>query len=339
MAPVSDVQVKRFTLAGIPYQRGIAAALARALAGGRLAHAYLFAGPRGVGKEAIAYALGAAALCREEPGVGCGTCNVCRRLFADLHPDFRRYEAEGMHFDLERVREILAEAGRPPSEAPRKILLVVEPEKMTYRSDAPANAFLKTLEEPPGRTTFVLVSHDARQLLPTVRSRCVTVHFPRLRAAELEEALARDYGLGAAEAAAAAARADGTLAGAAAAGAEAAEEMESALALLEEVAAGGVAEAFAAAQLARGREEALALVNALAELSHELAAAAAGAAEALRYPAWEGRYAVLLRGGRLASPERAWEELARAGLALRDNCNVALTLEELFLGMAPRRGA
>jgi hypothetical protein len=100
-----------------------------------------------------------------------------------------------------------------------------------------------------------------------------------------------------------------------------------------------VAEAFAAAQLARGREEALALVEALAELNHELAAAGAGAAETFRYPAWEGRYAALLRGGRLTSPEGAWEELARAALALRDNCNVALTLEELFLGMAPQRGA
>jgi len=336
MGAVSENQVKRFTLSDIPYQRDIAASLGRALAEERLAHAYLFAGPRGVGKEAVAYALGAAALCGEEPGAGCGTCNTCRRVFADLHPDFRRYEAEGMHFDIDRVREILAEAGRPPSESPRKVLLVVEPEKMTYRSDAPANAFLKTLEEPPGRTTFVLVSHDARQLLPTILSRCVTVHFPRLTAAEIEEALVRDFGLGPQEAAEAAARADGTLAGAAAAaGGEDTAALQNALAILEEVAAGGVAEALAAAQGARGREDALALVDALAEVNHELAALRAGAAETLRYPAWEERSRALARGGRLASPERVWEGLARAALALRGNCNVALTLEELFLGMIP----
>jgi DNA polymerase-3 subunit delta' len=336
MGAVSENQVKRFTLSDIPYQRDIAAALGRALAEGRLAHAYLFGGPRGVGKEAVAYALGAAALCPEAPGTGCGACNTCRRVFADVHPDFRRYEAEGMHFDIDRVREILAEAGRPPSESPRKVLLVVEPEKMTYRSDAPANAFLKTLEEPPGRTTFVLVSHDPRQLLPTVLSRCVTVHFPRLPAAEVEEALVRDYGVAPAEAASAAARADGTLAGAAAAASgEDAAALESALAILEEVAAGGVAEALAAAQGTRGREDALALVNALAEVNHDLAAMSAGAAETLRFPAWEGRCRALVEGGRLASPERLWEGLARAALALRDNCNVALTLEELFLGMVP----
>ena len=336
MGAVGKDDVRRFTLSDIPYQRGIAAALARALADERLAHAYLFAGPRGVGKEAVAYALGAAALCREEPGAGCGACNTCRRVFADLHPDFRRYEAEGMHFDIDRVREILAETGRPPSESPRKVLLVVEPEKMTYRSDAPANAFLKTLEEPPGRTTFVLVSHDPRQLLPTVLSRCVTVHFPRLKVAEIEAALVRDYGAAAAEAAEIAARADGTLAGAAAAaGGDVAAALEGALAVLEEVAAGGVAEALAAAQVTRGREDALALVNALAEVNHDLAALRAGAVDTLRFPAWEGRCRALAEGGRLASPERVWDDLARAALALHENCNVALTLEELFLGMAP----
>jgi hypothetical protein len=115
----------------------------------------------------------------------------------------------------------------------------------------------------------------------------------------------------------------------------AATTLENALAVLEEIAAGGVAEALAAAQVTRGREDALALVNALAEVNHDLAAIRAGAAETLRFPAWEGRCRALVEGGRLASPELVWEGLARAGLALRDNCNVALTLEELFLGMVP----
>ncbi len=332
MDAVSDEKVKRWTFAELPYQREVAAALARALRGRRLAHAYLFAGPRGVGKEAVAYALGAAALCREEPLEGCGRCNVCRRVFADLHPDFRRYEAEGMHFDVDRVREILAEAGRPPSESSRKILLVMEPEKMTYRSDAPANAFLKTLEEPPGRTTFVLVSHDPRLLLPTIVSRCVNVHFSRLTAAELAAAMVRDYGVSAAEASEAARKADGTLVGAAAAfDDEYVARVEAALTIMEELAAGGVAEALGAAQVTRDRDEALALVAAWADLTHELAALQGGVPEAARFPALEGRCRDLAAGGRFATPERAWDALARAGAALRDNSNVALTLEELFL--------
>ncbi|HUV85886.1 MAG TPA: hypothetical protein VMX79_02105 [bacterium] len=333
MSAVSDEHPKRWTFAELPYQREAAAALARALGSGRLAHAYLFAGPRGVGKEAVAYALGAAALCREKPLEGCGACNTCRRVFADVHPDFRRYEAPGMHFDIDRVREILAEAGRPPSESPRKVLLVVEPEKMTYRSDAPANAFLKTLEEPPGRTTtFVLVSHDPRQLLPTVVSRCVNVHFPRLTAAELAEALVRERGVPAAEAADVARKADGTLEGAAAAvDEEQLGRLEAALRIMEELAAGGVVEALGAAQITRGREEALALVAAWADLTHELAAVRGGAPDTLRLEALEGRVRALAGSGRLVTPEQAWEALARAAAALRDNSNVALTLEELFL--------
>jgi DNA polymerase-3 subunit delta' len=329
---VKEEKVRRYTFRELPYQRDVAAALARALGRGRLAHAYLFDGPRGVGKEAVAYAFGAAALCREKPLQGCGVCNTCRRVFADVHPDFRRYEAEGMHFDIDRVREILAEAGRPPSESGRKVLLVVEPEKMTYRTDAPANAFLKTLEEPPGRTTFVLVSHDPRQLLPTVVSRCVNVHFPPLTAGELAEALGRDWGVPAAVAADVARRADGTLVGAAAAlDDEYVERLEAALSVMEELAAGGVAEALAAAQRTRGREEALALLDAWAEVTHELAALERGAPEALRLGSLEGRVRALAKSGRLAEPERAWEALARAGAALRDNSNVALTLEELYL--------
>ncbi len=331
---MEEEKARRATLAELPYQREVAAALARALASGRLAHAYLFAGPRGVGKEAVAYALGAAALCPEKPLEGCGVCNTCRRVFADVHPDFRRYEAPALHFDIDRVREILAEAGRTPSESPRKVLLVMEPEKMTYRSDAPANALLKTLEEPPGRAVFVLVSHDPRQLLPTIVSRCVNVHFPRLTAAELAEALVRDRGVPAAEAADVARKADGTLEGAAAAlDEEQLERLEAALGMMEELAAGGVAEALGAAQVTRGREEALALVAAWADLTHELAAVHGGAVDTLRLEALEGRVRALAESGRLVTPEQAWEALARAAAALRDNSNVALTLEELFLEM------
>jgi DNA polymerase-3 subunit delta' len=336
MAAVEPRKPRRWTFAALPYQRGIAAALARALGTGRLAHAYLFAGPRGVGKEAVAYALAAAALCPEQPGEGCGECNTCRRVFADVHPDVRRYETAGAHFDLDLVREILAEAGRPPSEGRRKVLVVVEPEKMTVRSDAPANAFLKTLEEPPGNSTFLLLSHDPRQLLATVVSRCVAVHFPRLTTAEVTEALVRDYGRPASEAAELAAWAEGTLTEASAAGAAAeAARYEGALAVMEAVVRGGVVEALEAAQATRQREEALALVAACADLAHEVAALRAGTPEALRLPAWEGRCRDLAASGGLPSAEELWEGCGKAALALRGNCNVALTLEELFLSWVP----
>jgi DNA polymerase-3 subunit delta' len=322
----------RYTFADLPYQRELAAALARAVARRRLAHAYLFEGPRGVGKEDVAYALGAAVMCPGRPGEGCGVCNTCRRVFADLHPDFRRHEAEGAHFELERVREVVAEAGRPPSEAPYKFALVVEPEKMTYRSDAPANAFLKTLEEPPGRTIFILLAHDARLLLPTIVSRCVNVHFRGLRADEITAALVARYGLTPEAAARASRRAGGTLEGArAAADEDYRHRLEDAARRWEEAAAGGVAGAFAAAGAVAGRDDALALVAALATVVRELAAVAAGAPELVQFPELAARYDALLAGGRLKPPEALAAEVARAGAALHDNANVGLTLAELFL--------
>jgi DNA polymerase-3 subunit delta' len=334
MGAVTEKPVQRWTTADLPYQRGVAESLVRALARDKPAHAYLFVGPPGVGKEAVAYAYGAAALCPEKPGEGCGACACCRRVFADVHPDFRRYEADGPHFDIDRVREILAEAGRPPSESRRKVLLVVAPEKMTYRNDAPANAFLKTLEEPPGRATFILLSHDPRQLLETIVSRCVTVHFPRLSAAEIESALVREHGFPPERAAAAAARAEGTLAEALAApGEEYAARLDAALTILEGVAEGGVAAALMAAQVTRDREEALAMVSAWAELNHEFAALQAGAPELLRFPELEARSRALVEGGGLVPPERMWNALVAASLALHGNSNVALALEGLLLGM------
>ncbi len=306
-----------YLLSQLPYQREIGAALSRALARGRLAHAYLFAGPRGVGKETVAYALAAAALCPEKPLAGCGVCHVCRRVFADAHPDFVKYEGEGSHFEVDRVRDILVEAGRPPSESPRKLLLVVEPEKMSYRTDIPANAFLKTLEEPPGQAVFVLLSHDPRQVLPTITSRCVTVPFPRLTAAEVAAALAADYGFALPAAAAAAERADGSLTEArAAAREEYAERAAWAARLMEGLASGGPAAALGLAAGIRDREEALALIAALAAWTEDLAHGRAAAPAAS------------------PDPVRLWEALARAGRALHDNSNVALTLEELFLEMA-----
>lgn len=340
---------RRYTLATIPLQREIAAALGRSLNAGRLAHAYLFAGPRGVGKEAMAYAFGAAVLCRIQPGEGCGACRDCRRVLSDLHPDFLRYEAPGMHFPIgdpekfteepgANVRKIIVEAGRRPSEGSRKILVVMEPEKMAYRGDDAANAFLKTLEEPPPRATFILISHDPRQLLPTIVSRCVPVNFPPLPAAAVEALLINEFGIQPEVARAAARRAEGTITGALTAASEEKRAVyEQALRLWEDIVRGGIAAALtAAANGPRERETALELVAALTDLHRDVVAAGAGAADVLRWPEFQSRYA-LLSPSSAADAERRWEALAQAARALHANANVALTLEELFLALA-RRG-
>jgi DNA polymerase-3 subunit delta' len=159
--------------------------LGRALAADRLGHAYLFAGPAGVGKRATALALARACLCAIAPGVGCGTCPECRLIEVGSHPDvfvedLARAQLEkpgASHISIDQMRRVRSQLAMRPVRGPRKIGLVDPADRMT--ADA-QNALLKTLEEPRGRATLVLVAANADALLPTIRSRCQLVRFAPL---------------------------------------------------------------------------------------------------------------------------------------------------------------
>lgn len=182
------------TLDGILGQGRAVDLLRRSLATGRLAHAYVFNGPPGVGKRATALALASACLCAERPGEGCGTCPECRLVDALSHPDLfvedlARAQAERAttsQVSIEQVRRVRGHLALRPVRGPRKVAIVDDAERMT--ADA-QNALLKTLEEPPGRTTLVLVATNAAVLLPTIRSRCQQVRFAPLEEAEIERLL------------------------------------------------------------------------------------------------------------------------------------------------------
>ena len=182
------------TLGGILGQGRAVDLLRRSLAAGRLAHAYVFTGPAGVGKRATALALASACLCAERPGEGCGSCPECRLVDALSHPDLfvedlARAQAEratASQVSIEQVRRVRGHLALRPVRGPRKVAIVDDAERMT--ADA-QNALLKTLEEPPGRTTLVLVATNAAVLLPTIRSRCQQVRFAPLEEAEIESLL------------------------------------------------------------------------------------------------------------------------------------------------------
>lgn len=159
--------------------------LRRVLASGRLAHAYLFTGPEGVGKRLMALALVRALFC---PQQGCGTCVACRKVDHFNHPDLHLLEPEGASIKIEQVRGIQREFSYRPLEAPRKVCLIEHPEKM---QTAAANALLKTLEEPSGEALFILLSAHPEQVLPTIRSRCQPLPFGRLPAELLKKDLVR----------------------------------------------------------------------------------------------------------------------------------------------------
>jgi DNA polymerase-3 subunit delta' len=180
-------------------------ALRAAVRRGALHHAYLFAGPEGVGKGMVARLLAQAANCERGDGDACGACPSCRKIARGVHPDVLVVERER---DMARAGRWEPKGGRTPSrdivvdqvrelvdrrlslrrfEGRRRFVLIDPADAMNPQAQ---NAILKTLEEPPPDTTLVLVSSSADGLLPTVRSRCLRLPFAPLPDAFLVERLA-----------------------------------------------------------------------------------------------------------------------------------------------------
>lgn len=171
------------TFADVRGQERALGVLRAALANRRLHHALLFTGPSGVGKRTTALALASALNCETAPGEGCGTCATCTRIADGIHPDVITLAREGAAriVPIETVRaQVIAAVGLPPHEARERVFLIDE---ATSLQPAAANSLLKTLEEPPARTRFVLMTVAPDQLLPTIRSRCQRVSFAPLGAA------------------------------------------------------------------------------------------------------------------------------------------------------------
>lgn len=162
--------------------------LRRALESNRLAHAYLFHGPEGVGKRLMALALVRGIFCQE--GTGCGNCIACRKVDHQNHPDLHLLEADGAYIKIEQVRALQKELAFHPLESPQKVCLIDGADKL---NPAGGNALLKTLEEPNGNTLFVLLSAHTERILPTIRSRCQSLPFgripPRILRSTLEDRL------------------------------------------------------------------------------------------------------------------------------------------------------
>jgi DNA polymerase III subunit delta' len=149
----------------------------------RPSHAYLLAGPRGSGVLEAARCFAAALVC---PDGGCGACNACRRARSARHPDVIEVEPAGTFVVVDQVEEMMREAFTSPFEAERKVIVVTEADRM---NEPAANKLLKTLEEPPARTHFLLLSEAPDELLPTVRSRCQRIDFAALSDADVAAAL------------------------------------------------------------------------------------------------------------------------------------------------------
>jgi DNA polymerase-3 subunit delta' len=158
--------------------------LRRAIANKRIAHAYLFEGPEGVGKRLTALAFARALLC--DKGEGCGSCNACRKVDHNNHPDIHIVNADGNSIKIEQVRTLQQQLSLRTLEGRYRFCLIDNAEQLT---NGAANALLKTLEEPQPQTVIILISSQGEKLLPTIRSRCQKMSFARLPRAEIAKVL------------------------------------------------------------------------------------------------------------------------------------------------------
>jgi DNA polymerase-3 subunit delta' len=188
-------------------QERVASFLKAATAADSISHAYLFVGSPGAGKATAARALACAVLCADG---GCGTCSACHRVKRGGHPDVHMIRPEGAAGYLaEQVRDIIRDVSLSPIDGTHKVYLVNDADLF---NDSSANAFLKTLEEPPDDVVIVLLAHSFDAVLPTIASRCQVVRFRRIPEAEAAALLVSQTGAGTDEAAAALAAAGGVVA-------------------------------------------------------------------------------------------------------------------------------
>lgn len=183
------------TFAQVVGQQHVTEVLQAALARGRTSHAYLFSGPRGVGKTTSARLLAMAVNCEAEDGDRpCGECESCRLVRNGSHPDVIELDAASNN-SVEDVRELREKVGLAALRGGHRVWILDEAHML---SRAAANALLKTLEEPPPRLVFVLATTEPEKLPPTILSRCQHYRFRRLSEEEISgklELLCREAGV------------------------------------------------------------------------------------------------------------------------------------------------
>ena len=182
--------------------------LHHAIGSNRVAGAYLFAGPVGVGKETVALHFAKSINCLDFDESACGACISCRKTDAGNHPDTQIVSPAGAWVRIDQIRELQKRIVYRPLEGVRKVIILREADRMNLEA---ANCLLKTLEEPPAESVLILLTTNLDALLPTIRSRCQIIKFNPLPPSELALYLDERCNLGEREALSVATRAGGAV--------------------------------------------------------------------------------------------------------------------------------
>jgi len=165
----------------------------------RLAHAYLFIGPVGIGKFETALEVAKLVNCEQlSNGMPCGTCGACIKISSGNHPDIHVIDSSRNEaIKIEQIRGIINSMQLKAYEASRKVVILRNIENLTPES---GNALLKTLEEPPANSLLLLTTSVPEKNLDTIKSRCHAVHFFSASYEALEVQLAKEYSIKGSEA-------------------------------------------------------------------------------------------------------------------------------------------
>jgi len=200
----------------ITIQKAVIQRFSNCMTTGRFSHAYLFYGPEGSGKEAIALEIAKALNCQHRESKPCNECASCTKISQLRHPDVKfiipeskswspqelrqKYELKAENpysrieytgttsISIDKIRELKNEAKYTPYEAKKKVFILTETEKLTREG---ANSFLKLLEEPPDNLLIILINSSLNMILDTIKSRCQIIYFPPLSIDEASSVISK----------------------------------------------------------------------------------------------------------------------------------------------------
>jgi len=166
-------------------QKYIVTTLKNAIAQNKIAHAYLFCGPRGTGKTTVAKLLAKAVNCTDQKHAPCNKCESCRMIQEGTHPDVIEIDAASNN-GVDEIRNLIEKVKYAPIESKYKVYIVDEVHMLTPGA---FNALLKTLEEPPTHIIFVLATTEVQKVIPTIISRCQRFDFAQVSVPEISKRL------------------------------------------------------------------------------------------------------------------------------------------------------
>lgn len=156
---------------------------------GSMSHAYIFDGPKGIGKRTLSKILTKGLLCSSEGEKPCNNCNACSLVDSNNHPDFKIISSDSS-ISIESIREVTKDVGLRPYYGGKKVYIFQEAERMSTQAQ---NSLLKTLEEPPDYVVIILTTTNLHLLLPTIVSRCIANKFIRNNNEEIEQYIRDKY--------------------------------------------------------------------------------------------------------------------------------------------------